>query len=43
MGKKKAKGKGKAKEGGGSAGGLPPPPDFSDNREGALEALLSFR
>ena len=42
MGKKKKKGKGKAK-GGGSADGLPPPPQFSENREGAIEAMLNFR
>ena len=42
MGKKK-KGKGKAKEGGGGGDGLPPPPEFSENREGAIEAMLNFQ
>lgn len=37
-GKKKG---GKAK--GGGDGGLPPPPDFSQNRQSALEALFSYR
>jgi hypothetical protein len=36
--KKKAKGKGK-----GGESGLPPPPNLTDSRQGALEALLKFR
>lgn len=40
--KKKGKGKGKVK-GEGSADGLPPPPDFPQNREGAMEAMLNFQ
>jgi len=39
---KKKKGKGKGKKGGGD-GGLPPPPNLDDARQGALEALLKFR
>ena len=38
---KKKKGKGKDK--GGKGGGLPLPPKLEDSRQGALEALLSFR
>lgn len=38
MGKKK---KGDKKDGGATA--LPPPPDFSINRQGALEAMLTYK
>ena len=40
--KKKDKGKGGKGEGGGE-GKLPNPPNLDDTRQGALEALLSFK
>lgn len=42
MGKKKKGGKGKGDKGGGE-GKLPPPPKFDDKRQGAHEALLTFK
>ena len=43
MGKKKGGKEAKAKGGGGGDGKLPPPPNLGSDREGALEALLSFK
>lgn len=41
MAGKKKKKEGKGKKGG--EGGLPPPPNLDQTREGAAEALLSFQ
>ena len=41
MGKKK--GKTASENGGKESDGLPPPPNFDAERQGAVEALLSFK
>jgi len=43
MGKKKKGGKEKGDKGGGGEKKLPPPPNLDDRRQGAHEALLTFK